>query len=117
MDIACVDEVRESIRAHGQRYLERVYTADELRDCGSSARRLAARFAAKEAAMKVLRREDEALPWTSIAVRCHERGAPTLELRGAAADLARRRGFTELSLSITDHGALAAAVVLARGSA
>jgi holo-[acyl-carrier protein] synthase len=117
IDIACADEIEESIRVHGQRYLTRVYTTSELRECGTSARRLAARFAAKEATMKVLRRGDEPLPWTSIAVGRDECGSPALQLNGAAADLAERQGLTALALSITDRGGLTAAVVLARGYA
>jgi len=42
------------VRAHGERYLKHVYTDAERRDCGTSARRLAQRFAAKEATMKAL---------------------------------------------------------------
>ena len=35
IDLTSVDAVRESIEQHADRYLERVYTADELRDCGA----------------------------------------------------------------------------------
>jgi holo-[acyl-carrier protein] synthase len=117
IDLVSVEAVRESIREHGDRYLERVYTTSELSDChtdqGILAERLAARFAAKEATLKVLRPNDEAVPWRSIEVRRNPSGWVELELSGQAASLASAAGLTELSLSITHEGEFAAAVVLA----
>ena len=52
IDMVAIDEVRESLRSHGERYLNRIYTEAELRDWRTDARRPAARFAAKEATMK-----------------------------------------------------------------
>ena len=119
IDLISVAAVEESIRVHAGRYLRRVYTSRELRDCANSAgapdaRRLAARFAAKEAALKVLRAGDEAVPWQSIGVRADRFGRPTLELTGPAGELAARHGLEALDVSITHEGQLAAAVVVAR---
>jgi holo-[acyl-carrier protein] synthase len=108
------DEVRESLRLHGDRYLARVYTQREAEDCGRNARWLAGRSAAKEATMKVLRVGDEPLPWKSIGVHSVPDGGLTIELSGAAAALAQRRGLGELSVSVTHRRSLAAALVLAR---
>ncbi|MGA2756179.1 MAG: holo-ACP synthase [Solirubrobacteraceae bacterium] len=119
IDLISVAAVEESIRVHAGRYLRRVYTSRELRDCANSAgapdaRRLAARFAAKEAALKVLRAGDEAVPWQSIGVRADRFGRPTLELTGSAEELAARRGLEALDVSLTHEGPFAAAVVVAR---
>jgi holo-[acyl-carrier protein] synthase len=119
IDLVSVDDVQESIRVHSGRYLRRVYTSRELRDCAAAggapdARRLAARFAAKEAALKVLRAGDEAVPWTTIGVRSDRFGSPSIELTGAAGELARRRGLEALDVSLTHEGPFAAAVVVAR---
>lgn len=114
IDLTSADTVKESIRIHGKRYLERVYTPGELAECGFDAGRLAARFAAKEAAIKALRRDDEPLPWACIGVRCDGAGRPSLELSGEAAALARARGVSQLSLSLTHEGQFAAAVVVAQ---
>jgi holo-[acyl-carrier protein] synthase len=113
LDLVSVDQVTDSIATHGERYLSRTYTDDELRDCGGQPHRLAARFAAKEATMKALDRGDEALPWTSIAVHRDESGRPTLVLTGAAAELAKRRGIDSFELSLTHDGGFGAAVVVA----
>ena len=50
IDIAEVPRIQQSIERFGQRFLERVYTAGEMRYCDSKANRAeryAARFAAK----------------------------------------------------------------------
>jgi holo-[acyl-carrier protein] synthase len=114
IDLLSPDEVQESVIAHGECYLKRVYTAEELRDCGHDARRLAGRFAAKEATMKALCRGDEPLSWPSIGVRRDQNGSLLLRLTGAAGELARRRGARELSLSLTERDSLVMAVVLAK---
>ncbi len=113
LDLVSVESVNASIAAHGPRYLHRTYTEQELSECAGQPHRLAARFAAKEAAMKALDRGDEALPWTSIAVHSEPSGRPTLHLSGAAAELARKRGIARLECSLTHDGGFGAAVVVA----
>jgi holo-[acyl-carrier protein] synthase len=113
LDLVCTDSVQAAIREHGDRYLQRIYTDGELRDCAGDPTRLAARFAVKEATMKALGRDDEPIAWTSIAVDSDHAGRPSVQLTGAAAELARQRGITDLAVSLTHEGPLAAAVVLA----
>ncbi len=112
--------VRESVDEHADRYLERVYTPRELEDCASPAgidsRRLAARFAAKEATIKALRpgHRPSRSPWRDVGVRREPDGSVELELDGTAARLADERGVHELAVSLTHEGDMAAAVVVAR---
>jgi holo-[acyl-carrier protein] synthase len=116
-DLVFIDTVRGSIASHAEHYLERVYTEREIEDCrgsrGIDAERLAARFAAKEATLKVLRPRDEGIPWNSIEVRRDPSGWVELELSGPAAALAADAGVIELSLSIAHEGDFATAVVVA----
>jgi holo-[acyl-carrier protein] synthase len=112
IDMTDVEEVRETMRVHGERYLERVYTDDERRDCGTSARRLAERFAVKEATMKALA-SPERLPWHSVAVGRDPAGQPAVVLSGRAAQLARERGVRQVALSFSGVASHAVAVVLA----
>lgn len=119
IDLVSVAAVEDSVRVHAERYLRRVYTSRELCDCVTSsgapdARRLAARFAAKEATLKVLRDGDEAVPWHEIGVRSDRFGRPSVELAGGAAALARRRGIDSIEVSLTHEGPFAAAVVVAQ---
>jgi holo-[acyl-carrier protein] synthase len=119
IDLASVELVRDAIEAHGDRYLARVYTPRELQDCatGTDGRpepeRIAARFAAKEATLKVLRPGEVGLPLTAIEVIRDTEGAVSLMLHGPAASLADEAGITELTLSLTHEHGLAAAVVVA----
>jgi len=117
IDLASVDAVRDSIDAHAEHYLKRIYTDRELADCntgtGLDPERLAARFAAKEATLKVLRPDEEGVPWNTIEVRRHPAGWVDLELSGPAAELAARAGITELALSIAHEQGFATAVVTA----
>lgn len=117
IDLVSIASVRESIREHGAHYLERVYTDEELRDCrtdqGIVAERLAARFAAKEATIKVLRPADEAIPWRTIGVMRHISGSVAVELSGRAAELAAEAGLSDFALSISHEAEYASAVVIA----
>ncbi len=90
----------------------RLFTDAEI-DYAESRRRpgrhLAARFAAKEAAIKAL---GEALPPREIEVVRGDDGPPELRLHGSAAASAERRGL-ELTVSLTHSRENAAAVVIA----
>jgi holo-[acyl-carrier protein] synthase len=113
IDLVAVATVEESLRAHGDRYLERVFTERERRDCGGDAARLAARFAAKEAVMKVLRPGEEQLPWREIEVIRNEDGSVDLAVTGRAAELAAVTGIQGFAVSLTHEAGYASAVVVA----
>lgn len=118
IDLVAVDSVREALATHGEHYLTRIFTPSEIADCGGTdapePERLAARFAAKEAALKVLRPGETGMALTSIEVLRGEDGSVGLSLTGPAAEVARAAGLSELSLSLTHEGAFAAAVVIAQ---
>jgi holo-[acyl-carrier protein] synthase len=114
IDLVCVEEVAASIERLADRYLTRVCTPRELEDCttarGVSAARVAGRFAAKEATLKVLRPgPDTAIPWRSIEVR----GEDELVLSGAAAELAGDLRVGGLRLSLSARRGHAIAIVTA----
>ena len=118
VDICLVADVADSVRCFGDRYRRRIYTDGELEYCSAQptleAERLAARFAAKEATLKVLRPNGWWPEWRAIEVRRHPDGWCELHLTGAAATLARERDIAALSVSLTHEGPLAAAVVVAQ---
>jgi holo-[acyl-carrier protein] synthase len=117
IDLVSVDSVRQSLESHAERYLERVYTERELADCNTPAgidpERLAGRFAAKEAVLKVLRPGQEGVSLRAIEVRRDPDGWVEVELAGAAAALASAAGVSNFALSITHEAGFAAAVVVA----
>ena len=62
LDLVEVARVRASVRRSGERFAKRVFTPDEIAYCAGRARKfehLAARFAAKEAALKALGTGDD----------------------------------------------------------
>ena len=86
IDLVDVSRIAASIDAFGDRFLRRVFTEGELAyACAApalTAERLAARFAAKEAAKKAL--ELEGVAWRDLEVARSPNGACHLVLHGAA---------------------------------
>jgi holo-[acyl-carrier protein] synthase len=120
LDLVAVGAVAESLRGpHRDHYLERVYAAQEVDDCrGPSGRiepeRLAARFAAKEAAIKALPGAGEEVRLTQIVVVEDDAGGAALSLSGRAAELFASTGAADMAVSLThDAGFAAATVVIA----
>jgi holo-[acyl-carrier protein] synthase len=120
-DILDVRNVAESIHAFGERYLVRVFTRHEREYCasianegGDSVPHLAARFAAKEAVMKVLRPgPSDVLTWKSIEVVRNPDGSCAVRLHGRARALARRAGLSAFAVSLSHERRYVMAVAIA----
>src|ERR1700731_3355826 len=116
VDIAEVPRIRETIPRFGDRFLHRIFTEGEISYCERRARRFesyAARFAAKEAAMKALGTGwSRGVRWRDIEVARESGGKPTLRLAGAARLIADGLGVKSISLTITHSGNLALAQVI-----
>ena len=84
IDLVQVSRIEESLARFGDRFLQRVFTSDEIAYATSAtphtASRLAARFAAKEATIKALGLVEHASPWRDIEVRRAASGACAIEL-------------------------------------
>jgi len=76
--------------------------------------RLAARFAAKEAAMKALGVGLGAFAFHDVEVVKADSGAPSLRVSGAAAVLAGERGVSSFLVSITHTHTTAEAIVVSQ---
>jgi holo-[acyl-carrier protein] synthase len=116
IDIQPIDEVEDSLRTFGSRYRYLLFTDDELASCGDNpgtAASLAARFAAKEAVLKILDTREVVPPWRSIEVKRTEGGRPEIVLHGVAADMARHQGIRSVSVSLSHGGGIATAAVVA----
>lgn len=119
-DIVDVGRIQHLLDAHGQRFLDRVFSREEQAYCMAQpvpAINLAARFAAKEAALKALGTGlSGGMRWTDVAVERSATGAPALVFSGKAAGLAAARNVTHthVSLSHTDRQALAFTVLETR---
>jgi holo-[acyl-carrier protein] synthase len=119
-DITDVRRIAKVIERHGDRFLDRVFTATERARAEKRRNRAetyAKRFAAKEACAKALGTGLRAgVWWRDMGVVNLASGRPTLELTGGA----RRRleaitpkGYeARIDLTITDEGPMAHAFVI-----
>jgi holo-[acyl-carrier protein] synthase len=116
IDIAEVPRIKNSIDRFGERFLKRIYTTGEIRYCKSKANsveRYAARFAAKEAAMKALGTGwSHGVRWRDIEVSREPGGRPTLVFHGKAAEFAGRMGALHVALSLSHTSEQAIAQVI-----
>jgi phosphopantetheine--protein transferase-like protein len=112
-DVVSVADVDRSVETFGDRYLDRIYTPLERAQTASSVERIAARFAGKEAVMKVLRvRSSESIPFLDIEIASLPSGAPHVRLRGAARDSAAEQSLERITISLSHDGDTAFAVAL-----
>lgn len=112
VDIIEIERIEEAILRWGDRFLRRIYTEAELRQSGREFSSLAARFAGKEAVMKVLGTGGRGVGWREIEIVDTAQGKPEVKLHGRALDLARASSLCHLSISLSDSKQYAIAVAL-----
>lgn len=116
IDISEIGRMREAIERRGQALVKRVFTPAEIAYCEQHRdpyERFAARFAAKEAAMKALGTGwRHGVRWVDIEVARMPSGRPELRLHGVAKQIAAQMGVAHISLSITHSGNIAFAQVI-----
>jgi holo-[acyl-carrier protein] synthase len=115
LDATDIPRIRKTIERFGERFLHRIFTPGELAYCvrkHDPSESLAARFAAKEAAMKALGTgHTQSVLWRDIEV-VRGFGAPQLRFHGGAARRFQALGATSSHLTITHSDALSIAQVM-----
>jgi holo-[acyl-carrier protein] synthase len=116
IDIIEIARVEEVFSRQGERFRKRVFTEAEIDYCERRASRMssyAARFAAKEAAMKALGTGwSDGVRWRDIEVVRGETGAPALRLHGRALERFGEIGARRAHLSLTHSEQIAMAEVI-----
>ena len=116
IDIIEIARVEEVFSRQGERFRKRVFTETEIEYCERRASRMssyAARFAAKEAAMKALGTGwSNGVRWRDIEVVRGETGAPALRLHGRALERLGEIGARRAHLSLTHSEQIAMAEVI-----
>ncbi|MEO8093707.1 MAG: holo-ACP synthase [Pseudolysinimonas sp.] len=115
-DVHPIAELAESVELFGEPYLARVFTPFEREQCEGPTvlDRLAGRFAAKEAVLKVLQLPTTAVvPWQAIEIRTGRNGVPYVLLSGTASELAHRQGIDHIDISLSHDAGIAMAVAAA----
>ena len=114
VDLIEIDRVAATLERFGSRFLERVYTDGEIAYCRGRAPQLAARFAAKEAAMKAIGTGTRGVGWREVEVTRNRSGEPGIALHGRAVARANALGVDRLAVSLSHSRAYAVASVVAR---
>lgn len=116
IDLIEVERIQAIIARYGDRFLRRVFTETELAYCRGQFHQLAARFAAKEAVSKTLGvgiQHREGVGWREIQVIADERGKPSVQLSGRAAQRAAEIGVSQFAISLSHTREHAIAMVVA----
>lgn len=106
IDLVEIERFRNLNPSIKERFLTRVFTAQELLDCAGKDQSLAGRFAAKEAAAKALGCGIGEVKWQDIEILLDEHHKPILVLHGKACDISAALGWSSWSVSIAhsrDH--------------
>jgi holo-[acyl-carrier protein] synthase len=108
IDLVHCPRVARIWEAHGDRFLERVYTQPETAyclACKDPVIRLSGRLAAKEAVMKLLGTGWRGgIEWTDVETLPDPLGKPLVTLRGKTARLAESLGIRQVLISISHSG-------------
>ncbi len=116
VDIIEIVRIEEAVTNWGERFLNRIYTDAELKLCRSKPPALAARFASKEAVMKLLGTGVKGVSWKEIETLSHPSGKPRLNLYGRARIKAKRLGLKGIAISLSHSRKYAVAFVAGKTS-
>jgi holo-[acyl-carrier protein] synthase len=112
VDIIEIERVRSILARHGERFLQRIFTEQEIQQCRGKVLKLAGRFAAKEAISKALGTGMYGLSWRELEVVQLTTGRPSVRLYGKAILRARELGLSAFDVSISDLAAFSIAVAV-----
>ncbi len=116
VDLLHLTRFAQVLARYERRFLHKVFTERECRECNGDVQALAGRFALKEATSKALGTGlwRARVFWRDIEiVRAPRSGAPVLFLAAGAADKARRQHLQDWSLSLSHDGEYVVAFVVA----
>jgi len=99
-DIIEIARIKQALDRWGERFLSRIYTEPELNLYSRSPQALAARFASKEAVMKLLGTGAKGVGWRDIETIAYPSGKPLLKLYGRARKEANNLGIKEIDVSL-----------------
>ena len=116
-DLVQISQIEASLEQFGDRFSQRIFTAEELHYAylgdGLHAQRLAARFAAKEATIKALQLSQSGIGWRDIEIKKLQTGACEVALHDKVARLAKNMGVSKIRVSLSHEGDYAGAMVTA----
>ncbi len=118
-DITECLRIARMIERHGELFISRVYTSEEIRYCQSrrqATQHFTGRWAAKQAILKALGMSwRRGISWLDIEIRNEPGGKPVVAVRGGLRDLVQELGVVELLVSISHCRSHATAYAIALG--
>tara|TARA_B100000945_G_scaffold321614_1_gene337648 strand:- start:151 stop:516 length:366 start_codon:yes stop_codon:yes gene_type:complete len=116
IDLIEIKRIDNLIVRHRERFLNRVYTQQEIIDSMGKTPSLAVRIAAKEAVSKVLGCGIGPISWKDVEILKNEHNMPYVNLMGNAQILANDLSLNKWSVSLTHSTDHAGAIVVAISS-
>lgn len=113
VDLVHIGTLADLVDSGSPTFATTCWTESELSECAGAPRRLASRWAAKEAVMKALGLGIGQMAPTDIEVRTDPGGAPRITLHGPAAARARALGVNQVAVSLSEDADYAIAFVVA----
>jgi holo-[acyl-carrier protein] synthase len=118
-DIVECLRIAKMIERHGELFINRVYTAEEIKYCQrrkAATQHFAGRWAAKEAILKALGTGwVKGISWRDMEVHSRANGQPVVAFRGGTREVVERLGVQEMLISISHCRSHATAYAIALG--
>ena len=120
IDLVDCPRIEAMLNRHGQKFLDRVFTATEQEYsniAGNRIERLAGRFACKEAVFKLIGTGWRGkVAWTDVEVINNTLGQPIVTLHGEVEKITKEKGICQVTVSIshTANFVMASAVAIAK---
>ncbi len=112
IDIIEIPRIKRALARWGDTFLCRIYTEAEIEHYRTKPASLAARFACKEAVMKLLGTGRRGASWREIETLSHPGGKPKINLYGRARERAKALGVREIEVSLSHSKEYAIASVV-----
>lgn len=112
VDIVEVQRIERLVQDWNSRFLNRIYSEEELIYCNGRSDRLAGRLAAKEAVLKALGSSSTGISWKEIQILNRPRSAPVISLSGKAKEKSIILAMDHLVVSISHTDDIAIAFVM-----
>jgi holo-[acyl-carrier protein] synthase len=118
-DITECLRIARMIERHGEQFMDRVYTDEEIRYCQNrreATQHFTGRWAAKEAVLKALGiGSRRGIAWRDIEIRNEPGGRPVVAVRGGIKEIVQRLGVAQIFVSISHCRTHATAYAIALG--
>jgi holo-[acyl-carrier protein] synthase len=112
IDAIEVKRIEKVFVKFGNRFLNKVFTENEIQLCRGRVQEIAGRFSAKEAAMKALGTGVIGINWKEIEILVNKRGKPTIQFFGKAQKRAQFMQLEAVDISITHLEHIAISIVV-----